>query len=69
MKTIKYRILYEKGTIRRLAERFGVSEQTVRSALRFATEGELPDLIRSTAIKEYGGVLTRKPIIISGKEA
>lgn len=64
MAIFRHRILYEKGTVAKLAKRFGVSEQTVRSALRFATEGELPDLIRKVALNEYGGVLNKKPITL-----
>lgn len=64
MAIYRHRILYEKGVIRRIAKRFSVSDNTVRYALRFATEGEQPDLIRSTAIKEYGCVLQTKPITI-----
>lgn len=58
------RILYEKGVIALLAKRVGVTEQTVRLALRFATEGDQPDLIRQIALEEYGCVLVKKPIII-----
>lgn len=60
MAIFRHRILYEKGTVAKLAKRFGVSEQTVRSALRFATEGELPDLIRKVALNEYGGRIKQK---------
>lgn len=61
----KPRILYERGVIAKLAKRVGVTEATVRLALRFATEGEQPDLIRHIAIKEYGCVLQRKPVMIN----
>lgn len=61
----KPRILYERGVIAKLAKRVGVTEATVRLALRFATEGEQPDLIRQVAIKEYGCVLQRKPVMIN----
>lgn len=64
MKAIKATILYERGVIPKLAKRFGVTERTVRSALRCVTEGEQPDLIRMVALKEYGCVLRKKPIII-----
>lgn len=66
--TTKPKILYERGTIVKLAKRFGVTEATVRLALRFATEGEQPDLIRQVALKEYGCVLQRRPIVIKMKE-
>ena len=62
MALYKHRILYEKGVVGKLAKRYSVSVQTIRAALRFATEGELPDLIRQTCIKEYGGVVSRRPI-------
>ena len=39
MSLYKARILYEKGVIPKLAKYFGVSEHTVRNALRFVTEG------------------------------
>lgn len=64
MTIFRHRILYEKGTIPKLAKRFGVTETTVRNALRFTTEGEQPDLIREIAIKEYGCVLNRRPITV-----
>ena len=64
MTYFKHRILYENGVIPKLAKRFNVSENTVRYALRFATEGEQPDLIRSTALKEYGCALSQKPVSI-----
>lgn len=64
MTIFRHRILYEKGVIPQLAKRFNVSENTVRYALRFATEGEQPDLIRKIAIKEYGCVLNRRPITV-----
>lgn len=60
----KPRILYERGVIPKIAKRVGVTEATVRLALRFATEGEQPDLIRHIALKEYGCVLRKKPIVI-----
>ena len=65
MAIYRHRILYEKGVIPKLAKRFGVTENTVRNALRFTTEGEQPDLIRSTALKEYGCALSAKPLTLS----
>lgn len=64
MGDFRCRILYEKGVIPRLAKRFGVTDQTVRNAFRFATDGEQPELIRQVAIKEYGCALSKKPITI-----
>lgn len=54
--------MYEKGVVSKLSSRFGVTEQTVRNALRFSTEGNQPDLIREVALKEYGCVLQKKQI-------
>lgn len=62
MAIYKAKILYEKGVIPKLAKRFGVTENTVRNALRFTTEGDQPDLIRQTALNEYGCVISKKPI-------
>lgn len=62
MTTVRPKILYERGVIRRIAKRFGVTERTVLNALRFVTEGEQPNLIRKVAIKEYGCVLSNKPV-------
>lgn len=58
----RYKILSEKGTVKKLAMRFGVSEQTVRAALRFATANDLSDTIRHTAIRDYGSVLMKRPV-------
>ena len=54
MALYKSTILYERGVIKKLAARFNVTDRTVTNAMRFVTEGEQPDLIRATAIKEYG---------------
>lgn len=59
----RQRILYSRGVIPMLAKRFGVTEVTVRSALRFATEGEQPNLIREVAVKEYGCKVSRVPVM------
>ncbi len=50
------KILMKHGTSIKLAREMGVSDRTVRDALRFVTEGEQPDLIRKKAVSEYGGV-------------
>lgn len=63
----RQRILYSRGVIPMLAKRFGVTEPTVRNALRFATYGEQPDLIRETAIKEYGCKVSKVPVISTQK--
>ncbi len=53
------RILVERGSVKKLARFFEVSEQTVRNALRYITEGEMPERIREKALSS-GGVKTRK---------
>ncbi|WP_459187242.1 hypothetical protein ACGE0T_14005 [Parabacteroides sp. APC149_11_2_Y6] len=63
----RYRIFYEKDVIAKLAKRFSVTEQTVRAALRFATYSEQADLIRETALKEYGCLLYKKPMNLTTK--
>lgn len=63
MTIYKAKILYEKGVVPKLAKRFGVTDNTVRNALRFTTEGDQPDLIRKTALNEYGCAISKKPII------
>lgn len=61
------RILYERGMIKALASHFGVTDQTVRNALRGITEGEQPDLIRREALKR-GAVQKPFRIRISTKQ-
>lgn len=63
MALYKSRILYEKGVIPKIAKEFNVSENTVRNALRFVTEGEQPDAIRTSALKYYGCALVKKMIM------
>lgn len=53
-----------RGVIPKLAKYFGVSEHTVRNALRFVTEGEQPEAIRNEALKNYGCALVKKPLTI-----
>lgn len=50
------RILMKHGTSIKLSQEMGVSDRTVREALRFATEGQQPDLIRQKAVRDYGGI-------------
>lgn len=64
MSLCKPRILYEKGVIPKLARHFGVTEHTVRNALRFVTDGEQPEAIRKEALKNYGCALVKKPLTI-----
>lgn len=63
MPLYKARILYEKGVIPKIAKEFNVSDNTVRNALRFTTEGEQPDAIREFALKYCGCALIKKPIM------
>lgn len=63
MALYKARILYEKGVIPKIAKEFSVSENTVRNALRFVTDGEQPDAIREFALKYHGCALVKKPIM------
>ena len=63
MKNERAVILYERGVVQKLAKSFGVTPMTVRSALKFATDGELADRIREEALKYYNCVLVKKPII------
>lgn len=67
MKIYKHVILYERGTVQKLALRFKVSDKTVTNALKFITEGEQPDMIREVALKEYGCVLKRRPANLESK--
>lgn len=62
------RILYSRGVVPMLAKRFSVTEVTVRSALRFATEGEQPDRIREIALKEYGCKISKVPIVETNRK-
>ena len=50
----KRRIYVKWGITGKIAEFFGVSQQTVRNALKGATDGDQPDLIREEAIKRGG---------------
>lgn len=59
-----YEILVKPGLKRRLAKKFNTTEQTVRSALRCLTDGEIPDKIRKQALK-WGGRLGERYIDLS----
>ena len=56
------RIYVKHGMTTKLAKLFRVTDQTIRNALRGATEGEQPDRIRDEAIKQ-GGFYAQKPRI------
>lgn len=49
-------ILMKHGDRRKLAEKFSVSEVTVRDALKFRTRSNVANMIRKAAL-EMGGVL------------
>lgn len=49
-------ILMMHGDRRKLAEKFGVSEVTVRDALKFRTRSNAANMLRKAAL-EMGGVL------------
>ena len=50
------KILMDYGAKRELAEKFGVSEVTVRDALKFKTKSNIANRLRKAAL-EMGGVL------------
>ena len=50
------KILMDYGAKRELAEKFGVSEVTVRDALKFKTKSNIANMLRKAAL-EMGGVL------------
>lgn len=52
------RIIVPTGNVKRIAKAVGVSDQAVRNALRFITEGEQPDRIRREAMENYGGAIS-----------
>lgn len=59
MATIR-KILVERGMVQKLARLFETTPQTVRNALRYHTEGELPDRIRDEAKKQGGAEIKRR---------
>lgn len=61
MATIR-KILVERGMVQNLAKLFETTPQTVRNALRYHTEGEMPDRIRAEAKKQGGAEIERKMI-------
>lgn len=48
-------IIVPHGARRRIAKHCGVSEETVRRALKFITESEEAVKIRKEALENYGG--------------
>ena len=54
-------IVIRRGDTGKIAARFGVTPQSLRAAIRFATEGERSDGIWEVALLEYGGPLVRFP--------
>ena len=57
------KILVERGEVQKLATLFSVTSQTVRNALKYITEGEIPERIRDEA-KKRGGVIVRRKLKI-----
>ena len=55
-------ILCKRDTVRQLAERFCVTERTVRNALQFRSESELAEKIREVCKRVYEGVETVRPV-------
>lgn len=53
------KILVEQGEKRRLAELFGVSDVSVRSALFFRTRSPLSDRIRKAALERGGRIMEK----------
>lgn len=56
------RILVPHGAVSALAVKFGVSEGTVRTALRFGSGTPLQRDIREAAVNEYYGKVTETAI-------
>lgn len=52
------RIIVPHGAIVELARRFGVSEGTVRAALRYMSDTQQQAAIRAAALEEFGGKVT-----------
>lgn len=51
-----FRIVLEYGAQKKLAHHFGISDETVRRALRYASQdNDLHRKIRQEAITNYGG--------------
>lgn len=48
-------IIYPIGTVAKLAKHFGVSDQTVRAALRFHTDSDIANAIRRECLENYNG--------------
>ena len=49
------RIRVNPGAAAKMAAHFNVSVQTIRAALRYVTEGDMPDAYRKEAVENYGG--------------
>ena len=60
----KTKILYGRGVVRKLMKEFGVSDNTVRQALKFVTEGEQPEAIRRYALKYLGCKVAVEKILL-----
>lgn len=61
-KAIKMKkILVPNGCMTKLAEEFGVSRNSVNSALNYTTNSDLAHSIREAAMAKYNGVDTMVP--------
>lgn len=60
-------ILYERGVVQKIAKSFKCDDKTVRDALKFITESELSERIRQEALKYYGCILVRRPVMKTSK--
>ena len=58
------KIVVPYGTLSRIAEAFGCQIRTVRKALAFETNSEQAELIRTKAIKEYGGLMQHSVVVV-----
>lgn len=50
-----FRIVLEYGAQKKLADHFGVSDETVRRALRYTSDNDLHRKIRQEALTIYNG--------------
>ncbi len=59
----RMRIVYERGVVKKLMQEFGVSDNTVRHALKFITTGEQADAIRDFALKYLNCHVVKEVIV------
>lgn len=63
----KKKIVVPYGTLSRMAEAFGCQIRTVRKALAFETDSEQARLLRTKALKEYGGMMQHSIVVVVPK--